>query len=53
LLLTPRAQNPTGTAWDGTKVDELQAVLSGHPDLLVIEDDHAGPAAGQESALPW
>ena len=46
LLLTPRAQNPTGTAWDGTKVDELQAVLSGHPDLLVIEDDHAGPAAG-------
>ncbi len=46
VLLTPRAQNPTGTAWDGARVAELEDVLSRHPDLLVVEDDHAGPAAG-------
>ena len=46
VLLTPRAQNPTGTAWDGSRVDGLRSVLAGHPDVLVIEDDHAGPASG-------
>jgi DNA-binding transcriptional MocR family regulator len=46
LLLTPRAQNPTGSALDRTRTAELRRVVKAFPDLLVIEDDHAGPVAG-------
>ncbi len=46
VLLTPRAQNPTGSAWDAKRARELHAVLAHHPDVLTIEDDHAGLAAG-------
>jgi DNA-binding transcriptional MocR family regulator len=46
VLLTPRAQAPTGAAWTAERATELTGLLAGRPDLLVIEDDHAGPVAG-------
>jgi DNA-binding transcriptional MocR family regulator len=46
LVVVPRAQSPTGAAWDAGRVAELATVLAEHPDVLVIEDDHAADVAG-------
>lgn len=46
VILTPRAQNPTGAALDGQRTSELRTLLARREDVLVIEDDHAAGVAG-------
>ena len=46
VILTPRAQNPTGAALDRRRVRELRAVLSIRPEAFIVEDDHADAIAG-------
>jgi DNA-binding transcriptional MocR family regulator len=46
VVFVPRAQSPTGAAWDAARAADLAGVLASAPDLLVIEDDHAAEVAG-------
>lgn len=46
VLTTPRAQNPYGSALSARRAAELREVLEAHPELLVMEDDHASLIAG-------
>lgn len=46
VVLVPRAQNPTGAAWDSARAAELAQVLAAHPRVLLVEDDHAADIAG-------
>lgn len=48
-VLTPRAQNPLGGAWDAARQRALRQALAAHPQTLVIEDDHAGAVSGAEA----
>jgi DNA-binding transcriptional MocR family regulator len=46
IVLVPRAQNPTGAALDAERAATIRALLSAHPELLVVEDDHVSLVAG-------
>lgn len=46
IVLVPRAQSPTGAAWNEARARDLAALLAGYPDVLVVEDDHAADVAG-------
>lgn len=45
-LLVPRAQNPTGAALSPSRADALRSLLADHPEVLVVEDDHASFVCG-------
>ncbi|MBC8994873.1 GntR family transcriptional regulator, partial [Micromonospora chalcea] len=45
LVVTSRAQNPTGAAVSTDRADALRTLLDGRADLLLIEDDHAAELA--------
>ncbi|WBB70314.1 aminotransferase class I/II-fold pyridoxal phosphate-dependent enzyme [Micromonospora sp. WMMD812] len=45
LIVTSRAQNPTGAAVSAARAGALRDLLAGRPDLLLIEDDHAAELA--------
>ncbi|GLP63950.1 GntR family transcriptional regulator [Streptomyces sp. TUS-ST3] len=40
LIVTDRAQNPTGASVTATRARALRAVLGDHPEVLLVEDDH-------------
>ena len=46
VVIVPRAQNPVGSAMDAEREAVLRHLLEPHPDLLVVEDDHAGLISG-------
>jgi DNA-binding transcriptional MocR family regulator len=46
VVVTTRAQNPTGAAVSAARANELSALLVEHDDVLLIEDDHCAGIAG-------
>jgi DNA-binding transcriptional MocR family regulator len=47
LIVTTRAQNPTGAALSADRAGALRSLLAGRPDdLLLIEDDHCAGISG-------
>jgi len=49
VIITPRAQNPTGAAVDEGRAGRLKDILASRLDVLLVEDDHAGPIAGTKA----
>jgi DNA-binding transcriptional MocR family regulator len=45
VIVTTRAQNPTGAAVTAGRARELRELLRAHPGILLVEDDHAAELA--------
>lgn len=45
VMITVRAQNPTGALVSAARAATLRDLLAEHPDLLLVEDDHAAELA--------
>ncbi|HYZ15219.1 MAG TPA: aminotransferase class I/II-fold pyridoxal phosphate-dependent enzyme [Candidatus Acidoferrum sp.] len=50
FVVVPRAQNPTGVAFDAPRVRALRRLLDDAPETLVIEDDYLSDLTGVPSA---
>src|SRR3984957_3924790 len=46
VVVTTRAQNPTGAAVSSAPATELRRLLADHGDVLLVEDDHCAGIAG-------
>lgn len=46
IVITPRAQNPTGAALSRERAADLRRILRAASDVLLVENDYAGPIAG-------
>lgn len=46
VIITPRAQNPTGAALNSERATQLRSTFESFPDVLIVEDDHAWRVAG-------
>lgn len=47
LVVTSRAQNPLGASVSAERAGALRKVLTAHPGILLIEDDHAAELANE------
>ncbi|SNY41494.1 DNA-binding transcriptional regulator, MocR family, contains an aminotransferase domain [Paractinoplanes atraurantiacus] len=48
VFLQPRAHNPTGASWSGSRAASLAAVLAQTPQVYAVEDDSAGEVSSAE-----
>jgi len=46
VVMVPRAQNPFGSALDPERSALLQTLIAEHPEVVIVEDDHAGVVSG-------
>src|SRR6201997_373292 len=46
VVVTTRAQNPTGAAVSAARSKELRTLLVAHDDVLLVEDDHCAGISG-------
>jgi DNA-binding transcriptional MocR family regulator len=46
VVVTTRAQNPTGAAVSAARAEELRRLFVDHDDVLLVEDDHCAGIAG-------